>query len=366
MLAQRPPAVVEELLEIVLRALEQGNILLHPGRRCAVGNGLHDIFVLHGVETLGIVGEVGIVQHCGRAIYVARNTLERSDAVRSLGISLVAARQIVELVSPRIDGRVVAACSGAEYDALDRLHRSKQHAGRGLFTINIDRRIAILERDIDLHVVDLPRLVVYDTAVAGTALRAHLALVGQVDAGTSRALVIDKLDLEMTTVGLLGHQVELDRQLARMGNLSLDLGIKEGIFILECEPRAALLLVERNGCPDARIEVPHGQLRELLELREILVGMGRSLLLYGDRNAADPHILLIDAVGDPQIAILGHTVALLNTAHILRAKRLILTGIAHRGHLAVDQIQGRVFQTILRERNGQRPTELRGVIDRSK
>ena len=62
-----------------------------------------------------------------------------------------------------------------------------------------------------------------------------------------------------------------------------------------------------------------------------------------------PHILLVDAVGDPQVAIGRRSVTLLNATHILRSERFVLTGIAHRRHLAIDEVEGRVLQAIFRE-----------------
>ena len=64
-LAQRPPAIVVELTEVIVRAVEQGNVPSHPFRRLCVGDGGDDVFVLHRVEALGIVSEVIVVQHGG-------------------------------------------------------------------------------------------------------------------------------------------------------------------------------------------------------------------------------------------------------------------------------------------------------------
>ena len=253
--AQAPPAEVEELLEVVLRALEEGNVLLHPGRRGTVRNRLYDVLVLHRVEPLGVVGEILVFEDGRGVVYVTRRGAEIGDAEGSLGGTRIASREVVKLVSPGVYRRVMATCSGAEYHALDGLHGGIKHACRAFLTVDIDGRVAILQGNFNLHVVGFPRLIGQHTTIAGTALRAHLALVGQVDAGASRTFVIHELDFEMSRMVLVGHQVELDGQFAGMRNLTLDFCIEEGVFILQREP----LAVKRHGGPHRRVDVPHRQ-----------------------------------------------------------------------------------------------------------
>ena len=84
----------------------------------------------------------------------------------------------------------------------------------------------------------------------------------------------------------------------------------------------------------------------------------------GHRNMRDPHVLLVHTVSHPQITIGRSSVTFLNTPYILRPEWFIITSVTHRCNFAMHQIQGRIFQPVLTERDSQRPTELGRIIHR--
>ena len=306
--------------------------------------------------------KVLVFQHCSRCVSIGRRGAEVGNAEGCHGGRITTVGQVDILVGPGVNGGEVTTLTGAEYHAFDRLHGGEKHAGRSFLAIDINHRVTVVERDIHLYAVALARLIGHHATVASTALRAHLGFIRQVDAGTCRTILVHELDLEVAVVVLLGHQVELNRQSTRCGDLALYFGIEEGILVREGEP----LAIERHGSPNARVEVPRLQIAQLFVVCEVIVGVSRGVLLHGNGNAANPHILLVDAERNPQVAILGDAVTLLDTTNILRTEGFILTGITHRRNLTIDQVQRRILQAILRERNSQRPAELRGVINRGK
>ena len=112
--------------------------------------------------------------------------------------------------------------------------------------------------------------------------------------------------------------------------------------------------------------------------------MTRGTGSYGNGYVCHPHVLLVDAVGNPEVGVVGHAVASQrvtqpslavgctmsiesgkNAAHVLRAVRLVVAAIAHRRDVAMHKVQGLVVESVGREADGEWPTELRGVIHRS-
>ena len=86
--------------------------------------------------------------------------------------------------------------------------------------------------------------------------------------------------------------------------------------------------------------------------------MAVCLGLHRHRDMSHPHVLLIHRIGHPEVTVLGHAVAFLDAAHILRTIALVITSIAHGRYFALHKVQRSVLQAVLRERDAQRPTIL--------
>ena len=112
------------------------------------------------------------------------------------------------------------------------------------------------------------------------------------------------------------------------------------------------------------IEVPVGHVGQRLVLRKTAVGMtgGRQSDGYG--NPRHPHIFLIRAVGHPEVAVFRRAVALLDATHILRTVALELTAVAQGHHVAVNQRERIIIQSVAAEADSQWPTVFCRVIDR--
>ena len=67
MFSKCPPAIVPHLLKVLVGTVEQGHVLRHPLPCLAVGNGLHDGFILHRVEVVNVVLVVVVVEESGSA-----------------------------------------------------------------------------------------------------------------------------------------------------------------------------------------------------------------------------------------------------------------------------------------------------------
>ena len=77
----------------------------------------------------------------------------------------------------------------------------------------------------------------------------------------------------------------------------------------------------------------------------------------------DPHVLLAYAEAHPQVSVGRRAVALLDAARILRTEGLVVARIAHGGHIAVDEVERGVLQSVTAQRDGKRPAVLRRVVD---
>ena len=89
---------------------------------------------------------------------------------------------------------------------------------------------------------------------------------------------------------------------------------------------------------------------------------GRQSDGYG--NPRHPHILLIRAVCHPQMTVFRRAVTLLNAAHILRTIALELSAMTQRHHVAVNQRERIVIQSVAAEADGQWPAVFCRIIDR--
>ena len=92
--------------------------------------------------------------------------------------------------------------------------------------------------------------------------------------------------------------------------------------------------------------------------------MRRSLSLYGYGDARHPHILLVVAVSNPQVAVGRRSVALLNTASVLRTVVFVVSAVSFRRNLTVHEIKRSIFQSVAAQRDSQRPSVFRRVIHR--
>jgi len=57
MLSKRPPAEIIHLLDFVVGAFKKGNFLAQPIPRLRIGNEIGDVFILHGIEALDVIGK---------------------------------------------------------------------------------------------------------------------------------------------------------------------------------------------------------------------------------------------------------------------------------------------------------------------
>ena len=70
--AKGPPAIIIDLAEVVVGAVEQRDVPSHPTRGFCIRDGGYDVFVLHRIEMLGIMGEVVVPQDGSRGIGIER------------------------------------------------------------------------------------------------------------------------------------------------------------------------------------------------------------------------------------------------------------------------------------------------------
>ena len=112
------------------------------------------------------------------------------------------------------------------------------------------------------------------------------------------------------------------------------------------------------------IEVPVGHVGQRLVLRKTAVGMTGGRQSDGHGNPRHPHILFVRAVGHPKVAVFRRAVALLDAAHILRTVALELSAVAQGHHVAVNQRERIIIQSVAAEADGQWPTIFCRVINR--
>ena len=185
---------------------------------------------------------VVIAEHGCAGILVMRCTLEIGYAVGSLLIDIVGAGHIVLLVGGSVDIGIIAVTAGAERDALDLMHRGEEHTCSLLLTVDINRRIAVGEIHVNLHMICLSGLIVQNLSVTGATLRAELPFRSKVKTRACRSLVVEELDLQLAVIILVRHEVELHGKIFRGRNLSLDFRDVVWILVGKGEPCLALFL----------------------------------------------------------------------------------------------------------------------------
>ena len=273
-LAEGPPTVVEHLLKVLLRTLEQGDVRPHPLGSLSVGDCLDDVLVLHRVEVVHVVLEVVELQQGSLPVHVVRHRLEVGNAEGCLRLLGARIGHVLELVSPGVGCGEARACTRAELDALDAVYRSKEHPGHLLLAV-VQRQdgAAVLHREVHADMVDLARLVVAHRPVTRSSLGTHDAFLRQVDARAGDPVLIKELNLQLARVVLVRHQVERDGQVLRGGNLALRHRCGKGVLVAQGEPRLAGFLFQRHRCPDVRIEVPHVEVRQFPVVGKVLIGV---------------------------------------------------------------------------------------------
>ena len=92
--------------------------------------------------------------------------------------------------------------------------------------------------------------------------------------------------------------------------------------------------------------------------------MRRSVQTYWNGDARHPDVFFVRAVGHPEVAVFRCAVALLDATHILRTVALELSAMTQGHHVAVNQRERIVIQSVAAEADSQWPTVFRRVIDR--
>ena len=72
MFAECPPTVIIHLTEVLLRTVEERDVLKHPLRRGYVGNGGDDVLILHCVEIRCVVGEIIVFEYGSSTVGIER------------------------------------------------------------------------------------------------------------------------------------------------------------------------------------------------------------------------------------------------------------------------------------------------------
>ncbi len=367
-LAQRPPAVVEHFLHLPVRAIEERNVALHPVCGPAVGDGLYGRFVLHGIEPVDIVTVVLPLEQGRRCVlhgevvdtglgfrvqsalgFAAGEVADGPGGFRAEGICL---RKVLHVVGRCIDRREGAFFARTETDARDRLQGGEEHLGPVFLAVNPERHHALPERDVHVDVVGLARLVLAEQgAVASARLDSQACVVLPLQTGAGGAVTVLQFYLQPSAVVLPGLDVEADNQFARSRDDPFGLAVVEGVGILQLQRFA----FGHDRRQDGRIDAPG-----------LCVVGGRRPHWHGD--AAHPDVFLVDGIGDIEACVLARRAGALqrqHTASVLRTVALVLAAVAHGRHLAIDEVEGAVVQSVCRERDGQRPAEFRRIVDRS-
>ena len=137
-LAERPPAVVPHLLELLLRTVEQGHVPCHPLPGLGVGNGMHNVLVLHLVEVVDVVAVVVSLQHGCMAVGIQRVRGNVGDGPRCrLRFRLVGTGHIEVLVGGGVDVGLVEERPCAEHDARDALDGRVELASACLPSVHV-------------------------------------------------------------------------------------------------------------------------------------------------------------------------------------------------------------------------------------
>ena len=345
MLAQRPPAVIVELFELLLRALEEGHVLLHPLPCLGVGNGLHDVLVFHLVEVVHVVLVVLGLEEGGGAVGVGRRCGDVADGEGRIVAQLAGVLQRAKPVGIGVNGGEVALHTGAEHHALDALYRCVENALAGLLAVDEDFYHAVGDAQVALEVVGAAGLVLQHVAVAGTALTAHHAVLGELQSRAAGAVLVEKLYLQQAAVVLRGFHVEGHRQVFRSRYLALHAGIVERVVVGQTEP----LAFERHGGALRTVDVPRLQVGQLADVELRAVGMAERLGLHRHGDVAHPHVFLVHGVGNPQVAVGRCAVAFQDAARVLRSAALVVAAVAQGRHLAVHEVERGVLQTVFRQ-----------------
>ena len=115
-LAQGPPTVVVHLAEILLRTVEEGDVLAHPFRRLCVGDSGDDVLVFHRVETLGIVGEIVVTEN-GSDVVIYGTADDVGDMIAHRWVKFIGTGHVEVLVGGRVEVGLVEGHACAEDDA---------------------------------------------------------------------------------------------------------------------------------------------------------------------------------------------------------------------------------------------------------
>ena len=168
---------------------------------------------------------------------------------------------------------------------------------------------------------------------------------------------------------------------------TIGFGVVEGVGIRQHQFGLWLVilrktLLQRDRCEHGTVKVPFGEVGKRLGIGNLaLAAVACGTGSYGNRNMSHPHVLLIDAVGHPEVGVAGHTIAGQrmtvpalavgsamtckggkDAAHILRTIRLVVASIAHLRNVAMHEVQRLVVETVGRKADGEWPTELRRII----
>ena len=98
-------------------------------------------------------------------------------------------------VGRRVDIREASLGTRAEHDALDAFHGSKEYALSSLLAVDENLYHPFRHAEHCLDVVDLTCFIFAHSTVAGTALTAHDALIGQLNTRAGNAVGIEEFYL---------------------------------------------------------------------------------------------------------------------------------------------------------------------------
>ena len=296
MLAQRPPAIVVHLLEVLLRTVEQRDILSHPFRRLRIRDGRDDILVFHRIEIVGIVGIVVIVEDgSNAAVYSTGNNIRNGEG--SLLVTLVSTRHIEVLIGRCVDIGLVERHSRTEHDTTDALHRRVKLSLAGFLAVQVIDGPVQRDRKYRLDMIGRPCLITLEQGtVSGTALHTDNTRRVHDNTGTHIPCIIHELNIQLP-IGILGRfHVKLHFQFLGIGNQALCFRIVVGITVAQLQPRS----LKGNGSPLWGVNVPVSQFRQLSPFVEGCRMRG-CLHPYRHGNTTHPHILLIIGISDPKV-----------------------------------------------------------------
>ena len=180
--------------------------------------------------------------------------------------------------------------------------------------------------------------------------------------------MVEDLDLKAARIHLRGVNLEGNGDRLRFGEDAHGLRVVVGIPVLDPQTLVRVAREWRDSRirPTGTVEVPFRNGRTDVEAIKLVIDGPLHPVTHRHGRPADPHVLLVHAVGDPQVGAGRVAIPFRNAAHILRPKVLRPARESERRDFAIHHQHVLEANPVFTSRDGQRPamrTEVGRVVD---